>query len=74
MPLTGVAGMLWTRLMLADPSYGQDVRKPTRQDHAVWEVQPELDTRGFGDGSLRHWRMKRPGTWELGTGCSERKN
>ena len=44
--------------MLADPSYGQDVRKPPRQDDAVWEVQPELDTRGFGDGSPRHGRMK----------------
>ena len=56
------SSMIWTRLMLADPSYGQDVPKPIRHEHVVWEVHPvggELDARGFGDGSLRHGRMKR---------------
>ena len=62
MPLSGVAGPLWTRLRLADLSYGQDAPKPIKHEHVVWEVHPEngeLDTRGFGDGSLRHGRMKR---------------
>ena len=70
MPLSGVQGMLWTRLMLAHPSFGQDVPKPIRHEHVVWEVHPEngeLDTRGFGDGSLRHGRMKQLacGSWGL---------
>ena len=54
--------MLWTPIMLADTSYGQDVPKLIRHEHAVWELHPEnfeLDTRSFGDGSLRHGRMKR---------------
>ena len=62
MPLPQVAGMLWTRLMLTDPSHGHHVPKPTRHDHVVWELHlenGELDTRGFGDGSLSHGRMKR---------------
>ena len=33
LPLSGVASMLWTRLMLADPSNGQDVPKPIRHGH-----------------------------------------
>ena len=71
MPLSGVAGVLWTRLMPADPPYGQDVPKPIRHEHVVvWELHSEsgeLDTRGFGDGSLRHGRMKRlvRGGWRL---------
>ena len=45
----------------AGPSYGQSVPKPIRHEHVVWEVHPENgepDTRGFGDGSLRHGRVK----------------
>ena len=44
MPLSGVAGAC----------SGQDVTKPIRHEHVVWELRPEngeLDTRGFGDGS-----------------------
>ena len=62
MPLSEMAGMLWTRLMLADPSYRQDAPKP-------WEVHPEngeLDNRGFGDGSLKHGRVKRLARWSWG--------
>ena len=70
MPLSGVAGMLWTRLMLADPSFGQAVPRPIRHEHVVWEVHPvsgELDVRGLGDGSLRHGRTKQlaRGSWVL---------
>ena len=44
--------------------------KPIRHEHVVWELHPqngELDTRGFGDGSLKHGRMKRlaRGGWGL---------
>ena len=43
------------------PSYGQDVPKPIKHEHVVWEVHPEdgeLDTRGFGDGSqARDWHV-----------------
>ena len=44
------------------PLVRPDVPKPIRHEHVVWEVHPEsdeLDTRVFGDGSLRHGRMKR---------------
>ena len=47
--------------MLADPAFGQDVPKPTRHEHVVWEMHPlsgELNTRGFGVGSFRNGSMK----------------
>ena len=64
--------------MLADPSYGQDVPKLIGHERVVWEVHPvscELDTRGFGDGSLRHGRAKLlgRGSWGLAVMSEERK-
>ena len=46
----------------ATHSGGFLVPKPIRHEHVVWEVHPasgELDTRSFGDGSLRQGRTKR---------------
>ena len=56
--------------MLVDPSYGQNVPKPMRHEHVVWELHKEngeLDTMGLGDGSLKHGRIKRlaRGGWGL---------
>ena len=54
--------MLWTRLVLADPSSGQDIPEPIVHEQVVRDLHPVgggLDTQGFGDGSLRYGRMNR---------------
>ena len=76
MRLSGVAGMLWTLLMLADPSFCQG-RSQAHQARG----------RSLG-GASSEWRARhaRPrrwlrqelaheavGTWWLGPGCAERR-
>ena len=63
-PLSGVAGMLWTRLILSGPSFVQDVPKPIGHDHVVLDLLPvsgELDTQGLWIPQV--WAHEVLGTW-----------
>ena len=59
---------MWTRLLLADPSWGAP--RPRLDDAIVWVLRPSdgcCSQNGFGDGSLfhgRHGRLARGG-WGL---------
>ena len=55
--------------MVVDLWFGQDVLQPNRHEHVVWDLHlpsGELDTQGFGDGSLSWARMKRLARGEWG--------
>ena len=76
MPPSGVAGMLWTRLMLADPRAARTSRSVPGTSTSSGSASRERRAR-----HERFWRRlprarahEATGTWGLGTGCGERRN
>ena len=55
MPVSGVAGMLRTRITLADSSLGQDVLQPIGHEHVVWDVHPASGRTRHSSGLRRRF-------------------